>query len=157
MENKMAISPKTAYLQYPLGIRMTLLMHYDDPNYPSFYNEASKLENIIVDRNIKGNELEKRSNIDEAITVYESNVSDFADTPAPYERLRIIYTKRKQYVEAIRVCEAFIEMCQKSSHAVIMELGDKELAKQLADRGKYPEHIDKLKRKLITKPLTTNH
>ena len=148
--NKMSLSPKDAFLHYPLGIRMILLMQYNDDNYPSFYNEGSKIENIIVERNIKGQLLERQEKLDEAIVLYESNVGDFADTPAPYDRLRIIYTKRKQYDEAIRVCNAYIEMCQKSSHAAIMELGNKELAKQLANKGKYPEYIEKLKTKLST-------
>jgi len=150
MTNKMSLSPKDAFLNYPLGIRMILLMQYNDDNYPSFYKEASKIENIIVERNIKGQLLEKQEKLDEAIVIYESNIADYVDTPAPYDRLRIIYTKRKQYDEAIRVCKTYIEMCQKSSHAAIMELGDKELAKQLANKGKYPEYIEKLKTKLST-------
>lgn len=142
--------PKQMFLEYPLGIRMNLLMQYDDDNYPSFYKEASKIENIIVERNIKGQELEKQSKIDEAIALYECNIVDYVDTPHPYDRLRIIYTKRKQYDEAIRVCKAYIEMCQKSSRAALIELGDDELAQGLANEGNYPEYIEKLKTKLST-------
>lgn len=131
-------------------------MQYNDDNYPSFYKEACKIENIIVERNIKGQELEKQLKIDEAIYFYENNVADFADTPFPYERLRIIYTKRKQYGQAIRICKAYIELCQKSSHAAIMELGNKELAKDLSNKGKYPEYLKKLKSKLADQEKRNN-
>lgn len=149
--------PKQMFLEYPLGIRMTLLMHYEHPSgdleqNQKYYSEASKIENIIVDRNIKGQELEKQSKIDKAIALYESNIADFVDTPAPYDRLRVIYTKRKQYADAIRACEAFIEMCKRSSNAAIIELGNKELAEQLANEGKYPEFIEKLKSTLALPP-----
>lgn len=144
------LSPKDAFLQYPLGIRMMLLMQYDGENHLSFHKEASKLEDIIVNKNVKGTELEKQSKVDEAIALYESNVADFADTPHPYDRLRIIYTKRKQYSEAIRVCQAYIKLCQISSHAALVELGDKELSKQLSDKGEYPEYIRKLEKKMIS-------
>lgn len=145
--------PSQMFIEYPKGICMLLLMHYEHPSRDfektnKYYKEASKIEDVIVDKNIKAKELEAESKIDEAIQIYESNIADFVDTPAPYDRLRIIYTKRKQYAEAIRVCESFIEMCKRSSQAVLLELGDKEFADQLLDTGKFEDHISKLKAKL---------
>lgn len=149
----MALSPKNAFTQYPLGIRYILLSYYKDDNFPSFYKEANKLENMLVDRNTIGYDLEKENKVEEAIIFYEQNIADMIDTPHPYERLRIIYTRQKNYPAAIRVCQAYIDMSNSLANAVIKELGDQELAQQLRDAGKFPEHINKLKTKLTTKPL----
>ena len=62
--------------------------------------------------------------MDEAITVYESNIADWADTPYPYKRLRIIYTKRKQYDDAIRVCQKYIDIVKElQAHGFAREWG----------------------------------
>lgn len=69
----------------------------------------SELGAILTSRNTEGREMEKQGRVDEAINLYEANVADKVDAPFPYDRLRIIYTKRKDYQNAIRVCEAFLE------------------------------------------------
>lgn len=66
-------------------------------------------EDIIVERNLKGRELEKRGDIEEAIRLYEQNVVDKADTPFPYNRLAIIYRKQKRLDDEIRVLEKAIK------------------------------------------------
>ena len=110
-----------------------------------YTQEANKIENVIVERNLTGRAYEKESRIEEAIALYEQNVKDFADTPHPYERLRIIYTKQKNYDDAIRVCQAYINMSNELALAIFKEYNDKKLAKQLGEKGKFPEFIKKLK------------
>lgn len=66
-----------------------------------------------VDRNIKGTELEKEGYIDNAIEFYELNIKDGFEGNHPYDRLAIIYRKRKQYTEEIRVLERGIEVFSK--------------------------------------------
>jgi len=66
-------------------------------------------EDIIVERNLKGKELEKQGDIEEAIQLYEQNVSDEADTPFPYNRLVIIYRRQKRLDDEIRVLEKAIK------------------------------------------------
>lgn len=82
-----------------------------------FMQERSRVESelgdILVNRNNEGRELEKQGKVDEAINLYEANAADGVDMPFPYDRLRIIYTKRKDYQNAIRVCEAHLETSRK--------------------------------------------
>ncbi len=66
-------------------------------------------EDIIVERNLKGRELEKQGDIEGAIKLYERNVADNADVPFPYNRLVIIYRKQKRLGDEIRVLEKAIE------------------------------------------------
>ncbi|HKT34115.1 MAG TPA: hypothetical protein VJR03_04740 [Nitrospira sp.] len=66
------------------------------------------IEDIIVDRNLKGTQLEKDGQEDKAIALYEANISDRFDGSHPYNRLRILYKNRGDYANAIRVCEAYI-------------------------------------------------
>lgn len=101
----------TLYTQYPQGIRYywfgkLIEDHNLDPNlFKAYYAEWLRIADIIVDRNQRGQAHEKAGDIDAAITEYEANVTDQADTPHPYDRLRIIYARRKDYANAIRICE----------------------------------------------------
>jgi len=93
---------------------------------------ADEIENILVDRNIKGKELENSGDINGAIELYELNVTDRFDGSHPYERLRIIYSNRGMFADAIRACEAYINYGQHDP--------------QLKD--KYRRDIEKYKAKL---------
>ena len=84
------------------------------------------LEGQLVDRNLKGIELEKQGDEEQAIALYEANVADRFDGSHPYERLRIMYTYRKKYKDAIRICEAYISHGQqdpkvKEKYAQVMK------------------------------------
>ncbi|WP_198507842.1 tetratricopeptide repeat protein [Bacillus sp. FJAT-45037] len=72
-------------------------------------NEPSN-ENEKVERNLKGMELEKNGELDQAIKLYEMNVQEGFDGNHPYDRLAIIYRKQKLYNEEIRVLERAIEV-----------------------------------------------
>lgn len=63
---------------------------------------------VMVDRNLLGIEREKQKNVTFASVLYEANVSDIFDGTHPYDRLRVIYAKRKWYTDAIDVCRAYI-------------------------------------------------
>ena len=66
-------------------------------------NRISKLENNLLNRNLKGRELEKEFKIDEAIELYEKNIKEEFDGNYPYERLAIIYSKKGLLEDEIRV------------------------------------------------------
>ena len=68
-------------------------------------NRISKLENNLLNRNLKGRELEKEFKIDEAIELYEKNIKEEFDGNYPYERLAIIYSKKGLLEDEIRVLE----------------------------------------------------
>lgn len=103
---------------------------------------ASYLLNVMVDRNLNGRTLETQGEEDKAIALYEENVSDLFDGDYPYDRLRVIYTKRKQLTEAIRVCRTFIEITD-----TLIKEGSRrsDLAPK---REKFISWIEKLEKKL---------
>lgn len=86
----------------------------------------------ILDRNNSGMALEKAGKIDEAIRVYELSVADAFFGSHPYDRLRIIYTRQKQYQDAIRVCSAYIALPAR---------------KHGQNKDRFRHHRDKLKEK----------
>jgi tetratricopeptide (TPR) repeat protein len=141
----MPISSKILFSEYPLGIQFVLLTHLESSDAETM-KRARKIENEITDRNTKGISLEKSGDLKKAIEVYENNVSIFADTQHPYERLRIIYTKQKKYDDAIRVCQAFINMSKQLERVVLLELKDKNLAEKVGDIQEYDVKINKILR-----------
>lgn len=68
--------------------------------------------------NLRGQALEKEGNVDEAITEYERLLEKNVDTPFTYRRLAIIYSKRKERDEELRVLKAAIKNVpiENSSH-----------------------------------------
>jgi tetratricopeptide (TPR) repeat protein len=64
--------------------------------------DESRFE-IQVDRNLDGIKLEKKGEIEKAIRLYEKNVEEDFEGSHPYDRLAIIYRKRGEYEEEIRV------------------------------------------------------
>lgn len=71
--------------------------------------DLSKLKDP-ADINLKALELEKQGDVDTAITLYEKNVSHRFDGNCPYDRLAIIYRKKKDYDNEIRVLETAIDV-----------------------------------------------
>lgn len=63
-----------------------------------------------VDNNRRGMSCEKSGNIDKAITYYEKNVTNRFEGNRPYDRLAIIYRKRKDYDNEVRVLETAIDV-----------------------------------------------
>jgi len=68
----------------------------------SAYNQEKKFESQ-AERNLIGIELEEAGRIDEAILIYEQNVKGNFEGSHPYTRLAIIYRKRKQIDDEIRI------------------------------------------------------
>lgn len=66
--------------------------------------------NVMLERNLKGQELESSGHLEEAVNLYEKNLADRFTGLHPYESLRVIYTKQKRYAAAIRVCKSYIDL-----------------------------------------------
>lgn len=66
-----------------------------------------------VDRNLQGKEFEKTGEIEKAIELYEKNIEEEFEGNHPYDRLAIIYRKRKQYREEIRVLNQAVSVFEK--------------------------------------------
>ena len=70
-----------------------------------------------ADGNMHGQALEKEGKVDDAILEYERLLSEGVDTPFTYRRLAIIYSKKKQRNEELRVLKAAIENIPVSNSA----------------------------------------
>jgi hypothetical protein len=65
-----------------------------------------------VDRNLKGQELERQGYVAKAVALYEANIVDRFDGSHPYDRLRRIYFGNGDYANVSRVCRAYISFDQ---------------------------------------------
>ena len=79
-----------------------------DTNIEDNFDKSSRLVNIGID-------LEKEGMIDEAINVYEKSIIYRLPIKHPYERLAILYRKRKDYENEIRVIKIAIEVFMKEN------------------------------------------
>jgi hypothetical protein len=71
---------------------------------------ANDLMAIMVIRNHVGTKFEMKGRMEEAIEEYEANVRDRYEGAYPYQRLRMIYEQRRDYPNALRVCEAYVRL-----------------------------------------------
>lgn len=71
-----------------------------------------RLANIIFSKMSRlleyGIEQEKAGNMENAIAVFEALIEEKFPGTLPYDRLRIYYSKNKNFAEAIRVCEKYV-------------------------------------------------
>jgi glycosyltransferase involved in cell wall biosynthesis len=72
-------------------------------------------------RNWKGASFEREERIDEAIGLYEENVADRFTGWTPYQRLRILYSRRRDYDNALRVCAAFLDVARDPVKRALMQ------------------------------------
>ncbi|GAA4307729.1 hypothetical protein [Nibribacter koreensis] len=97
-----------------------------------------------VERNLKGMELEKAQNLEQAISLYEENVKEKFDGSHPYERLSIIYKKLGKIEDEIRVLELAVSVYNKETARTVL-YGNPKL-------GKFKDKLTKaLERKNKTK------
>lgn len=80
----------------------------DIDSYSNDYEKNSRLINIGID-------LEKEGLVDEAIKVYEKSIIPKLPMKHPYERLTILYRKKKDYENEIRVIKIAIEVFMKEN------------------------------------------
>jgi tetratricopeptide (TPR) repeat protein len=102
----------------------------------------SELFGVMVQRNLKGKNFESTGKLDKAIELYEANVADWFIGDYPYDRLRLIYSKRKQIDEALRVCNAFVKMAD-----TLLEQGSKR-SDLTAKREKFTQWNVKLEKEI---------
>ena len=96
--------------QWPVYLRLSKMQSesVDIREMEAISKVMESIEDVLVERNLKGAELEKNGQEESAIALYEADISGRFDGSHPYNRLRIIYKNRRDYVNAIRVCEAYI-------------------------------------------------
>ena len=57
---------------------------------------------------LKAMDLEKQGRLEDAMLIYEIHLAEEFTGSTPSDRLRILYTKQKNYVDAIRVCQTYL-------------------------------------------------
>jgi len=90
-----------------------------------------------VQKNLRGIELEKGGQVDQAIELYERNVAENFEGSHPYNRLAIIYRKRKQIDDEIRVLKKAIWVFE---NVVYKDRGDR-----LPKLEKFKKRLEKAK------------
>jgi tetratricopeptide (TPR) repeat protein len=82
-------------------------------DFPNIVAPNSNLLAPSLDNNLSGIKAEKNDDSEEAIRLYEQNVSARFDGSHPYKRLAIIYHKQKRYDDEIRVLEVAVDVFSK--------------------------------------------
>ena len=111
------MSPDDASM--PLGRRLARIREILDDlldkgevgdGWQALSTEEHELEQMIIDRNLKGVALEEQGDKEGAIQLYEQNVADEVDTPHPYGRLAAIYREEELVDDEIRVLKRAIAL-----------------------------------------------
>lgn len=125
----------------PTNRRLKRKSHAVDRAEQSAKDKSVKHESVVpssdmVDNNLRAIDFEKQGDIDSAIMLYEYNVQHRFEGNHPYDRLAIIYRKRKEYDKEAEVLETAIEVF---THDVSPSRPDKE--KKLS---KFKERLSKV-------------
>ena len=88
------------------------------------------------ERNIKGKEFEASGEIDKAIELYEQNLTLGSIAPFPYTRLSIIYKKRKDLNNEIRVLKLLLSIQETEAKKYKWKEGSKQFDKIINVREK---------------------
>lgn len=136
---------------------------FENPQYESNPVGEIKLHNrrlgeildIMVYRNNKGIELEKKGDIENAIKLYEQNVADEFFGTYPYDRVAIIYRKRKQFDNEIRILKRKISIFGKINQERLhyfLEHCSKGYPKKLIEKAKSFKQIRDIKGRVVFDP-----
>jgi len=136
---------------------------FENPSYEPNPVEEIRLHNrrlseildIMVGRNNKGIEIEKKGDIESAIKLYEQNVADEFFGTHPYDRLAIIYRRRKQYDDEIRILKRKILIFEKINQERLhhfLEHCSKDHPKELIEKAKSFKQIRDTKGRIVFNP-----
>ena len=109
---------------------------FGDEGYEKWIVGEKKLDRQIA-ISLKAGELASKGDVDKAIRIYELLAAENFRYPTPYGRLAIIYRKRKQYPEEIRILEKGIWVFE---NIVPKSMGGRELMVE-----KYRKRLEKAK------------
>ena len=79
-------------------------------NWMAVSNMLTRYETEMSNRCLRGRELERLGRIEEAIELYQANVHDMHGGSMSYDRLRIIYTRQKEYRKAAEACAYYLAL-----------------------------------------------
>lgn len=110
------------------------------------FNKIERANEIFYKMQEKASQLEEEGNIDESIEIYEKMISYATDLPGPYNRLAILYRKRKRYADEIRVLERAVYVYE---NVVFVYRADR-----ISKLEKFKERLEKAKQ--LQKPTNDN-
>lgn len=93
-----------------MGLKNLFKKRSVSPANSNWINTSTAEENKQVERNLKGIELEKAGQTEEAMLLYLENITEGFDGSHPYNRLAVYYRKRKEYEKEIEVLDAAINL-----------------------------------------------
>lgn len=137
---------KEGSIKLPLSVRLDFVINSLEMGrkLALSYRQASlEIDQRLGERLAQAQKFEKSNDIQNAIALYEQNISDGFLASLPYECLRIIYEKKKDYQNAIRVFKRYIEILQMVSVVWSQYPNIRQIPK-------YQEFINKLSAKLKT-------
>ena len=105
------VSDEQSLMKVLCGLDVDSIKETIKSEYPTGEDDLSECSRLI---NL-GINLEKEGKIDEAINVYEKSIVPQLPAKHPYERLAILYRKRKDYVNEIRVLTTAISVFMKEN------------------------------------------
>lgn len=123
-------------LQFESSINNTVANEYDESD-----------NDLAFELNQKGMKFEKNKDIDNAIKYYELSIENSFEGTYPYDRLVILYRKKKDYCNEIRVIEKAIKIFKN-----IQNQGHRDLSTTI---NKFKDRLGKAQ-KLQQKNLDTN-
>lgn len=100
------------------------------------YDENIEIPDRDVDKNAKGEALEREGYIDNAIEIYEASLRRHPDNHYPYRRLVVIYRRSKNYDKEITVIEHGISKFEDDNPLLANFKKRLERAKELANKAK---------------------
>ncbi len=125
----------------------------------SHHRRLAEILDIMVDKNNKGIELEKKGDIESAIKLYEQNVAEEFFGTHPYDRLTIIYRRRKQHDDEIRILKRKIAIFEKINQERLhcfLEHCPKDYPRELIEKAKSFKQICDTKGRDIFNPYPIN-
>src|SRR3954463_16407162 len=91
-----------------------------------------KTSKLIEDRNQAAKEAEANDDFDKAIGLYEQNITEPFHDQYAFERLMVIYRKRKEYKQELRVIKKGIDVFREENKKQLEEtIGSKKNKTQL--------------------------
>lgn len=87
-----------------------------------------------ADRYGKGIKYEKQGKIDKAIELYKMSIKDDFEYGSPYNRLMILYRRKKDYINEIRIIEKYISVFDKENNIYLNGCLEMVLSNNLKER-----------------------
>lgn len=91
-------------------VALNAMLRYTNELTKPYEDEARLIELSISQNLLAAQDFERAGDIDKAIEHFDLCIRDGFTGSLPYDRLRILYTRKNEFDRAIRACERYIEI-----------------------------------------------